>query len=353
MPSPGARDRPHVAPRSLESGRTTSIEIDHGANRERPPSDPTRIQRELLASFANLVAVTMNRSSIWLGLTATLALVLGCNERPADPIPADEAPQVLAEQICEQMFSCACDNTGSYTNEAECVTEKSAEIAELMDEFANDGRSWSPQCAGELARVWSKWGCLGNAAALAEASHIARTCELTHGTKLVGEECYHNDFGDECSPDLACIDGMCRDAPTFPVPKGGVCQYDYERLPCEEDTFCGWNADGGVRYCRKPAKVGDSCGQADLECGPASMGLYCNHSTSRCETIPGVGESCASTFQCQPDAYCDGGQDMTCQARQPIGSGCSTDAVCVADARCEDNICTPGSARVCNLSYWP
>ena len=148
------------------------------------------------------------------------SLLLGCNvELPADPISADDAPRVLAEQICDQIYECGCEQQMmAFANEAECVALKQADIEDALNEAASEGRSWSPQCAGELAKIWTKWGCLGPVAARAEARYIARACELTHGEKAVGEQCYHNDFGDECSPGLACVDGACIESPTFPVP---------------------------------------------------------------------------------------------------------------------------------------
>lgn len=284
-----------------------------------------------------------------LGWSCTL--LLGCNiELPADPIPADEAQQTLATQICEQLYTCGCTQTEFYVDEADCIAQKKVDIGNAMDEVAAQGGSWSPQCAGELARVWSKWGCLGPVAAKIEAELIARTCELTHGEKEIGEQCSHGFFGDECSPGLACVDGMCRESPTFPVPKGDVCEYEYETLPCEEDTYCAWSLEGN-NYCRDYPEAGQSCADSDAQCGPPSLGLVCNYET--CEPLPAVGESCANTYQCRANAYCDGGQNMTCQLRQEIGEGCSTDAVCVPDARCQDNICTPAPAKVCDLANWP
>lgn len=294
----------------------------------------------------------MRRLSLSLGLLAPLAL--GCNiDKPADPIPADEAPQRLAEQICAQLFECDCNNAGDYASEAECVTQKALDIGNAMDEVAAMGGSWSPQCAGELAQAWSEWGCLGDVAAQAEATFIIRACELTHGELPLGSSCYHGSFGDECSPGLACVDGSCREAPTFPVPEGGVCEYDYENLPCEEGTYCAWAPADTLRYCSEPPEAGQSCAESNAQCGPTSLGLYCNYDTQRCAEMPQIGESCAMTFQCRPDAYCDGGKDMTCQPRQEIGLGCSNNAVCVPDAICQDNICTAGEAAVCGLRFWP
>ena len=81
--------------------------------------------------------------------------------------------------------------------------------------------------------------------------------------------------------------------------------------------------------------------------------MICDWESSKCVRLPAIGESCADTSRCRGNAYCDGGQDFTCQPLQEVGEGCSSNAVCTADARCEGNICTQAPAKVCDLAYWP
>ena len=141
---------------------------------------------------------------------------------------------------------------------------------------------------------------------------------------------------------------MCREAPTFPVPRNDLCQYMNEELPCADDLWCAY----GSNVCEPYPKAGASCSESGAQCGPVEAELRCDWDTRTCEALPDIGESCADTFECRLDAYCDGGQDLTCQARREIGQGCLNSDVCIPDARCVDNICTLAPA-VCDLANWP
>jgi hypothetical protein len=83
-------------------------------------------------------------------------------DQPAMPIDADEAADVLAQQICEQVFTCACPNALSdYADEAECVATQTTAIAQRINEELAGGGTWDAECAGQMAKAMSDWECLG------------------------------------------------------------------------------------------------------------------------------------------------------------------------------------------------
>ncbi|WP_146155190.1 hypothetical protein [Enhygromyxa salina] len=275
----------------------------------------------------------------------------GDGDEPATPIELDDAPALLAEQVCAQLFACSCPSAVGYEDEAECVATKTAEIEVMIDPIIGTGGTWSAECAGELAQTWSQWACLGPTSASREASYSSRTCPIVKGTLALGADCSVSGLGDNCQPGLACIDQVCVESPTFPIAVGGVCEYNWDTLPCESGAICDWNEDYTQRTCQTLPQAGDSCTGNSL-CGPAANDLICNGETATCEPAPGVGEPCFQEFLCGPGTYCDGGKDFTCQPRVELGDGCGADAVCPVDASCVGNLCVADAAAVCGIQLW-
>jgi hypothetical protein len=291
------------------------------------------------------------RSSICVSFVAVA--VLACKppgkdeDKPASPIAADDAPAVLAEQMCAQLFACGCPATGGYADEAECIDFVKVEIQNAIDLVVDDGGSWNAECAGELAKAMSEWECLGPTMASRESSFNVRSCPILKGTLGLGNECWQESLGDNCQEGLACIDNICVEALTLPVPEGGICEYEWETLPCASGTWCTWDQVGQQRTCQPLPQAGDPCPDGGYTCGPAANDLVCEASV--CTAAPGEGESCEAYLLCSAGLYCDGGKDFTCQPRQELGDGCGGDPVCPVDASCINNLCEADPAAVCSV----
>lgn len=274
------------------------------------------------------------------------------DDLPAVPIAEEDAARVIAEQICANLFACECQVSVTFADEAACVEQQTASIEVELDAVV-DGGSWNAECAGQLVKTWSKWDCYGWGTAMHESSYDPRVCPIIKGNKGPGAECWAMNYGDDCREGLSCIDQICIDSPTFPVPLGGVCEYQWENLPCAAGSYCGWNGDSPNRTCVAIPQAGDPCDPNDYLCGSASYDLFCDPGTATCTLAPGAGEPCFDQFLCAAGNYCDGGKDFSCQPRRELGDSCGADTVCPVDASCISNICTADPAAVCNLINWP
>jgi hypothetical protein len=286
-------------------------------------------------------------SLVLLGATAckTADGTDGGDDQPAEPIEVDDAAEVLAQQICAQLFTCECPNTLDYADQADCVATMSAEIGGQIDSALSAGGIWDAECAGDLAEAMSDWECLGPDVAAATASFSPLLCPVLKGNVGLNGNCNRSTLGDDCQVGLLCLNQVCIEQPTLPVPIGGVCGYD--DLPCVSGSYCDWDDSYNVRICHASPAAGDACAQDNYPCGPQSNDLICSEA-GICEPAPGEGESCEAALLCAPGLYCDGGQDFTCQPRRELGDGCGADAVCPVDASCISNICEADPAAVCN-----
>lgn len=268
------------------------------------------------------------------------------SDQPATPIESDDADNVLAQQICAQVFACECPNTVEYADESECVASQTAAIASLIDGVLAAGGSWDPECAGQMAKSLSDWECLGPNMAARESSFSPLTCPILKGVAGINDDCWRTPLGDDCQAGLLCLSGTCVETPTLPVPIGQPC--DYNNLPCASGGYCDWDQNYETRICRLSPKVGDACSDEQSFCGPSSNDLICELGT--CRPAPGEGESCETWLLCAPGLYCDGGKNFTCQPRQELGEGCGADPVCPVDASCISSICEADPAAVCSAT---
>lgn len=267
------------------------------------------------------------------------------SDQPAMPIDSDEAADVLAQQICAQVFACECPNSLDYVDEPECVASETADIAARIDAVLAAGGSWDPECAGQLAKAMSDWECAGSTTAAQQTSFSPLTCPVLKGVLAVNSNCNRSSLGDDCQAGLLCLSGICVEAPPLPLTVGQECGWD--DLPCESGSYCDWDTTNfDIRICQAIPEAGDACSEGQYLCGPAANDLVCEAGT--CTPTPGEGESCMEYNMCAPGLYCDGGQDFTCQPRQELGEGCGADAVCPVDASCVANICEADPAVICN-----
>jgi hypothetical protein len=285
-----------------------------------------------------------------------VAISLGCKpqddapEQPPAPVELDEAADALARQICAGLFDCTCTGAGYFDSEDDCVDQLSAQYQTSIDDRFAVGGIWDADCAGQLIGTWEDWGCLGPSEALGQATFDPRLCPAIKADLPPGSDCEPSPLGDECSPGSVCVASVCV-ATQVPVPLGDTCNFDWQQLPCEEGSYCGYDVDGsGEQICKPQPSEGDSCDTIDgYACGLPSFGLLCNVETFVCEPAPGVGEPCALDTYCGAGLYCDGGLDFTCQERFELGHGCGADSVCPVDASCVNGICTADPAAVCSL----
>lgn len=268
------------------------------------------------------------------------------DDQPATPIEADDAAEVLAQQICEQLFTCECPNTTEYGSPGDCVANETAEIAAQIDAVLDAGGTWDPECAGQMAKAMSDWECLGPTMAARETSYSPLTCPAIKGARGVGNDCTRSPLGDDCQAGLICLNGTCVEQPQLPVPDGQSCNYG--DLPCESGSYCGWDPEYSIQICQAVPKAGDACSENEYLCGPAGADLVCELGT--CTPTPGEGESCEEWLMCAPGFYCDGGKNFTCQPRQELGEGCGGDSVCPVDSSCVASLCEADPAVVCNAT---
>jgi hypothetical protein len=268
------------------------------------------------------------------------------DDLPATPIESDDAAEVLAQQICADVFACECPNLVGYADEPSCIVVETDDIAARIDATLAAGGSWDPECAGQMAKTMRDWDCLGPTMAAWESTYSPLTCPVLKGVLGLNEYCNRNSLGDDCQAGLMCLDGMCAEAPSLPVALGQECGWD--DLPCESGSYCDWDLNYENRICRTIPQAGDTCVQEQYLCGPSSNDLVCELGT--CTAAPAEGESCEMFNLCAPGFYCDGGQDCTCQPRQELGEGCGADTVCPVDASCVMNLCEADPAVVCNAT---
>jgi len=98
---------------------------------------------------------------------------------------------------------------------------------------------------------------------------------------------------------------------------------------CKSDGTCNVPFLCRSGLCQPEPAPGTSC-TSSFDCGSRAM---CTN--NRCATLPGPGQSCPS-FQCLPEAYCDG--TRVCRAKKMVG------ATCVSSSECETQRC---AASVC------
>jgi hypothetical protein len=270
------------------------------------------------------------------------------DDQPATPIESDNAADVLAQQICAQVFACECPNALDYGDEAGCIAAESGELAGRIDAVLDAGGSWDAECAGQMAKALADWECLGQNMAARESTYSPLTCPILKGVLGAGNNCNRFAIGDDCQAGLLCVSGTCVQTPPLPLQNGQECGYD--DLPCGSGSYCDWADENyDVRICQPLQEAGDACTENQYLCGPSGSDLVCD--AGICTPTPGEGESCEEFNLCGPGLYCDGGQDFTCQPRREIGEGCGADAVCPVDASCITNICEADAAAVCNATY--
>lgn len=225
----------------------------------------------------------------------------------------------------------------------------------------------------------------------------AEVCRVLVGQRKDGEACLVNeDCGVasycELKPERATCDaGACKPlpgvgekllgynniyscAPGLSPDANDVCQPTVgENGPCQSSQSCavGLLCDPNLQQCRRPGRVGESCGEGAQRCLPhlrcaegscrelADVGESCTRSRGNilgwmsdckrdlnceaeaeasrgtCQEPRGAGSACGDQSECQSGLFCDqraGQQTRTCQ--EGVGEG----------GKCDTAICAPGLA---------
>ncbi len=105
-------------------------------------------------------------------------------------------------------------------------------------------------------------------------------------------------------------------------------------VDCDPGQVCMRPGDVCPGTCDTLPGLGDACGGAIF----CAIGLSCV--AARCEPMREIGESCDSTWRCQPYLYCDG--SGVCTGPAAAGASCGDGAWCVDGLVCTGGVCAAG-----------
>lgn len=222
---------------------------------------------------------------------------------PGDPISSavdldsPTPPPVRLDHVCEPLAAATCRvHLGCRSGvsrelllgcEAHLTAACEAERPHLEARIAAGRLRFD---ASALSTCQARAAMVACAAPADMQAALGRDCDDVFVGRVTTGACV--DAGD-CAPGLACVtrDGSCPGTCEPLGPRGARC--DTELAPCADGLTC-----------------------EDGRCLPASVAL---------------GDACATTAQCPPDAYCD---DATCVLRKSRGRACTDDEQCPASDYC-------------------
>lgn len=300
----------------------------------------------------------------------------------------------LADRYCEYIFRC-CDAAESkavaakrFTDEASCkaymkldylVESYTAQLAVGeraidIDDKAVDAciEAWkSLSCDTPFHQLKSPEACesdtiFAGARGAGEACDTSRECVAGHhcvkayGSLAEGICIPFRKQGEPCSTSLAST-GACDEGLVCANPKEGVrtCKPPAKvgesclEIPCDTDKdpdlFCDYTSDPDSPVCAQLKGDGEPCKSASN----CKAGLFCDSYTDPsnpvCRSPGGPGEACSYAAQCRPDLYCDQNSDPinpTCQPLKDEGQPCSSSNECVTH-NCDyaTQTCGPGAVN--------
>ena len=246
---------------------------------------------------------------------AAVWLVLGgCGGGGLPDVPPsvarEDAPRLLADEICRSLFECEC-SVNPYRDGERCqeVLEQRGTDADQVASQA--GLTYDGACVSLLATTRRELGCG------VEADEPACIpCRPFFGTGRAGEPCEKLGVTvdvDTCGQGLRCVDRIC------------------------------------VELCPTEAvlSLAERCAAGIESLGRCEAGLHCDAGTERCTVSPLVGEPCPDRI-CTQDAWCDPAAAGSCATRREAGEACVLGDSCVS-GRCEDGRCAVSEASVCGL----
>ncbi|XXF74903.1 hypothetical protein P2318_17670 [Myxococcaceae bacterium GXIMD 01537] len=195
----------------------------------------------------------------------------------------------------------------------------------------------------------------------------AEACSVLVGQRKDGEACLVNeDCGAASYCALAteravCDAGTCQPlpglgermpgfnnihscAPGLSPDENSICQpTSGENGPCQNSLRCavGLTCDRDLHQCRRPGRVGESCGESERPC---LSHLHC--AEGRCRELSNVGESCTRSYSmtfgwrsdCMRGLFCDAASDAsqgTCKVWRGAGSECRDQSECQSGLFCD------------------
>lgn len=260
----------------------------------------------------------------------SVATAVSCAEPAAIEVDRLDVRDELVRAFCERQQSCDCEYR-SYDTLVDCIGAVDVATLDLDRQLAVVGVVYDAACAGELVHALDERACGGWEPAGLECE---QPCKLAHGSAGLGESC-EEDF--ECDQGLVCAydeneleyHTICIDpcAPsqrpncnTVRCDDGLFCDWENSRcvVPpgdgescfqgnCAEGTFCRFDPVAQDNLCVAPGAYNDPCmGHSECasgycpagfcksppqrgeicEAGACADGLWCNPTSTRCETAP-------------------------------------------------------------------
>lgn len=282
-------------------------------------------------------------------------LVTGC---PGDDdgdgsnyVAVDDIEAAYKDAYCTYLASC-----GVFPDKATCL---SAELN--ISGFAVDANTAAAVGAGRVIYNGSNVKACFDALA-------ARSCDETDmSQRVMPPECRNFirgtlEAGESCTLDAECMSGACSGGASEESCVMGLCVGGTPPSnepaaigePCGSFNGCvvGAYCDTLDNTCVELKPMGSACDQ-DLEC---AYGLGCTGTTGArtCNSLPALGQSCATDFVCRDEGtYCDS-TTTTCTQLGGPGATCSSSSQCSPYYPCNFSTsqCTrgPGIGQPCSSS---
>lgn len=268
------------------------------------------------------------------------------------PIPVEEGAEALARTLCAlEILQCSCaSSTQTFGGFEGCVEARMLSFGYAFDMAAAEGAQFDPVCmAGRVDFFRQTIGCKTLIDLVRETVPLGWTCKAFSGEGDVGEACVtFSEFGDTCRPGLRCYGDVCEvDESVTETPEGGACTPG-ESL-CEPGTRCEPPSDEptGPTTCVRQPGLGEPCS------GFCDVGLYCTvpmgGGQAACAPLPGAGEPCAGS-QCAEGLYCDQTVSV-CSPPRKEGESCTSSFACEPGFGCTDpfgdGVCQREAPYVC------
>lgn len=266
-------------------------------------------------------------------------------------ISAQDAPDAIANAACDWFYACECEELDDppYSSPENCRLEIAGDIQSAIDEGNEAELVYEPRCARLLLDAIDTVGCasLGELILdpdlLGEAQAIG-DCKLFHGDRAGGQSCseLEHSNGDDCLPELTCIDEVCRSVANN-LSVGEPCEGGDNR--CASGLICLDINGGNDPVCEDLPEGGQTCkGTLDL----CARQFYCEQSSKTCTPLPGAGEPCAPfpnylQARCADNTVCD--QDM-CEPAPTGGEACLV--TCAQGFVCDEFVCKVAPAVACS-----
>jgi hypothetical protein len=269
-------------------------------------------------------------------------------------ITQDDAPAAYAALLCQLIETCDCSSPFQSTEA--CVDATSMETEASFAEAEAAGLVYDPECMANYLSAFDEIGCatISELLDLDVGPSSTMFCKVLSGTATEGEACtsfYETVYGDSCMQGLICTGETCSNMLEPTVKQlGETC--DPQSEICEEGATCSNSAETpDVYVCEDLPGEGESC----MESFQCEEGFGCDLSDYLCKGPVGPGEACDGfAIICQDGFFCDS-TGQTCVPVLAEGSACTSSLQCAEGLQCdapsegEPEVCTPEQPLICSL----